>query len=615
MTDSIDEKLEEGYDLLNEGKLEEALKLISEIEKKEELTIEDKLENLYLKGIIYFVSGKRLEVLNITNYVNKESARLNMPIQLIKSLFFKVFGLGATEASWKAIEKAEKMLKSITQEFPSEIEELSAILFYLKGWIYLWTREYDLALKFINTGYLILKKYKRWAFTLDQALWVKGIIYLEKGELNLALKYFKKILERTKDGKMGIKMTIGWTLYGMGRVYHQKGDLDLAINYVKRGLKIYEELNLPATGGAYARLINFLLDNNSSEQAKEYLDQLYQYNEKNKQSVSMGFYQLSHARLLKSSARIRDKAKAETILKDIIDKYEGVIKVGGSQFLFTDAITEICDLYIEELRNTQSLEVLTDIQPYIIRLLKDADRTNSYLQQAHANLLQGQLALLQINLGDARRYLTKAQEIADEHGLQLLARSISNEHDRLLEQLEKWENFKNLETPISERLNLVSLNETIDLMLRKRALEPPESEHEQSLVLLILAEGGVLIFSYHFSDEWKFSDELFGSFLTAFNSISDEIFSEGLDRVKLGQHTVLVEPLANFSICYLFKGESYYAKQKLIKFAEHLQMNELVQKTLDKCYNTSQILELKDFPFLESLITEIFISKGAEVIL
>ncbi|MHA1986256.1 MAG: hypothetical protein ACW98D_06430 [Promethearchaeota archaeon] len=150
-------------------------------------------------------------------------------------------------------------------------------------------------------------------------------------------------------------------------------------------------------------------------------------------------------------------------------------------------------------------------------------------------------------------------------------------------------------------------------MQGKRAIELAEPIDEDSMLLLILGEGGVLLFSYPFTDEWKFDEELFGGFLTAFNSISDEIFSEGLDRVKFGKHTVLMEPLLNFSICYLFKGESYIAKQKLSKFSNLLKKNTSIQQTFEKLFKSSQVLELKDYPFLESLITEVFLSKSPEL--
>ncbi|MHA2280665.1 MAG: hypothetical protein ACXAC5_07425, partial [Promethearchaeota archaeon] len=95
-------------------------------------------------------------------------------------------------------------------------------------------------------------------------------------------------------------------------------------------------------------------------------------------------------------------------------------------------------------------------------------------------------------------------------------------------------------------------------------------------------------------------------FLNAFMSFSTEFFSEGLDRVKFGQYTVLMENLANFSICYLFKGQTYLAKQKLAYFTQRLQNNSSILDTINKFYETSQVIELNDFPFLEIFITEIF---------
>ncbi len=90
---------------------------------------------------------------------------------------------------------------------------------------------------------------------------------------------------------------------------------------------------------------------------------------------------------------------------------------------------------------------------------------------------------------------------------------------------------------------------------------PTELLDEISVPLLIVLEGGVLVFSYPFTDEWKHDNELFGSFLSAFTSFSDEYFSEGLDLAKFGQYTVFMKSIANFSVCYLFKGQTYLAQQ------------------------------------------------------
>ncbi len=140
-----------------------------------------------------------------------------------------------------------------------------------------------------------------------------------------------------------------------------------------------------------------------------------------------------------------------------------------------------------------------------------------------------------------------------------------------------------------------------------------ELVNEEPVVLLIITEGGVLIFSYSFVDEWERDNEMFGSFLSAFTSFSDEFFSEEFDRAKFGQYTVLMESLPNFSLCYLFKGQTVLASQKLAKFAERIQNTTTIWETLEKFYKTNQVLELKDSPSLKSLITEIFIEKSIEL--
>jgi hypothetical protein len=209
-------------------------------------------------------------------------------------------------------------------------------------------------------------------------------------------------------------------------------------------------------------------------------------------------------------------------------------------------------------------------------------------------------------MGDARRYLTKAQEIADNNGYQYLAQTISIEHDNLLGQLDVWENLKKTNAPISKRMNLASLDGSIENVVKTREAKAPEVLAEQPVLLLILVEGGVLLLSYQFADEWESNDEMFGSFLTAFMTFSNEFFAQGLDRAKFGEYTVLMENFSKFSICYLYKGQTYPARKKVEHFIERLQNTPSIMKTLDKYYETSQVIELDKFPFLEGFIKEIF---------
>ncbi|MFX0082931.1 MAG: hypothetical protein ACFE94_14360 [Candidatus Hodarchaeota archaeon] len=71
----------------------------------------------------------------------------------------------------------------------------------------------------------------------------------------------------------------------------------------------------------------------------------------------------------------------------------------------------------------------------------------------------------------------------------------------------------------------------------------------------------------------------------------------------------LLEPIANFSVCYLYKGQTYLVKQKLANFKTLIQENASIEQILEKFEKTSQVLQIEDFPFLKPLITQIFIKK------
>ncbi|MHA1460877.1 MAG: hypothetical protein ACTSO8_05290, partial [Promethearchaeota archaeon] len=202
------------------------------------------------------------------------------------------------------------------------------------------------------------------------------------------------------------------------------------------------------------------------------------------------------------------------------------------------------------------------------------------------------------------------QNIADTYGLKRLAIAISNEHDKLLNQEKVWENFKQAEITLYERLKLASLNEQIDYMLKKRILEVPELSDEDPVLLLIVSEGGVPFFSHSFIEEKSFESHLFGGFLTTIDYFIKEMFSEGLDRAVFGDHTLLLKAIPPFFISYIFKGDSYYALKKIDYFINIIQKEDDIWKKLLRYFRANKSIQLKDVPLLDSLITEIFITKS-----
>lgn len=208
-------------------------------------------------------------------------------------------------------------------------------------------------------------------------------------------------------------------------------------------------------------------------------------------------------------------------------------------------------------------------------------------------------------MGDARRYLTQAQHIADEHGLKLLAREISSEHDRLLEVFDEWQKLERKKSSISERMNLAALDDTVVYMQGKRALNPPEIVDEDSIMLLIMGRDGVSYFNHSFVDDWDF-DDLFSSFMAAFNTFSSEIFSKSIDRIKIDENLILINPVESFLVCYVIKGQSYPALQKLNRFSDAIKWKTDIWEALNRAVQTSETLELDHPPSLGEVVKEIF---------
>ncbi|MHA2325201.1 MAG: tetratricopeptide repeat protein [Promethearchaeota archaeon] len=609
-------ELERGWKLYNEGKLEEALQVISNFEKLEEVTLEDKHYHRFFKCQLFLIMGKLQESLRIAEQDYQESKSQNNPLFLFDSIFLKfwiLFVIGGSDSPIHPDSEiredfllSEKLLKSIRQESSIEVTLRKGFLAFMKGYIFYWEQNFDKAIEQFEKSLAIYENYEVASGSIPIILHILGLNYAAKGELDIALDSLKKSLDLSML-PLQLDLAVGITYTSIGDIYFQKGVLDQAIRSFEKSLKIMEEHTYPAyiwwSGYSYDSLIKVFLYKASFEQAQEYLDRFDQYLDKHKLPKNFHWYRLSLARVLGSHSRVRDRAKAEKIAKEFLEDF------AFGAYFYTNTLIFLCELYFQEFKASNDLEILEDIQPLVDKLIKESERSNSFSLRAHAFLLKGSISLLRLNIGEARRYLSEAQQIADSHSLQLLAREISHEHDKLLEHIEGFESYKKKKLTMSERIDMASLDDTLDLMQGRRAVNAPNLIDEEPVLLLILAGGGFLLFSYPFSDEVKVEDELFGGFLSAITSFSDEALSEGLDRAKFGQYTVLMRNITDFSFCYLFKGQSYVAQKKLNNFTETFQKDSSMMQTLDKSNQTSQVIELKDFPFLKGFITETFINK------
>jgi tetratricopeptide (TPR) repeat protein len=592
--------------LINKGNLTEAKQLIQSIEQKGSLSIEDKLLCLHFRGFLEFTEFSFINSIEIAQELYEESKKHENSIRTIDALLLLfVAGFYTSRIHWnvlgKFIQETEDLIKILPKEPKDMISARTGRMYHYKSLFYYNRGDLELALEYSKIALEIYGQFEIFSSLRPYVLDLMGFIYSARGELEKSINISKESLRLYgKLINIDPKFSPTANLYrGLGNTYYRQGNLELAIKNYEKALRLNVEIVYVNTW-VYLFLIQIYLDKNSPEKAKEYFNQLKTYSINHPHPVNEPVLILSEARILKSSRRVKNLAKSEELLKNLLER-DG-LSLNFVVFVFI----ELCDLLLIELKISDEIEILDEAESFILQLLKLAEEQHSFLVLTQARFLQGKLALIKMNMGDSRRFLTEAQQLADEHGLQILARTISKEHDTLLGQLDIWDNLNRIKAPISERLKLATIDETFDHISEKRAIEPPLLTSETPVLLLIIEEGGVLVFSNAFIEGWTDEEDLIGNFLSAFNTFSGELFSKGLDRAIFGDFTILMESVSHFSICYLFKGQTYPAKKKITMFMERIQEIKEIFQSLEKFYKMSQVANIKNLPVLESLINEIF---------
>jgi len=631
--------------LMNEGKYDEALSLMNNLKGRDDLTDSDQLSRYLLISECLNELSNHEEVVKFAEKAYQKSQELRDNLRSIDALVkmaFATMWIGDFEKALSLIEQSEDLLKTLSRCTTLEQEQREASIAFTKGAFYVFQGNANLALEFVKRS-LVLREnignkselveslygmgliYSMLKSDLDRALMYAercqtlakeinqqrvismnlqslGIIYNTKGEFKKSLKYTEQSLAIAE--KTGHKQMISGNLNNIANIFMYHGDFDKALTYLEHSLEIAKEIgNNWLISGFTGSIIEALVYKGDVENAQRYLEHLEEINDKEDNKTIDLTYRYCKAIIMKTSPRIHNRGKAEEFFKQIVQEemIRGEITI--------NALLNLCDLLLDELRITNEIEVLNELENFITQLLDIAESTGSYWVLAETYTLQGKLALLALDLKEARRLLTQAQQIAEKHGMHRLAGKISIEHDNLLKELNTWENLKEQDISLKRRMELAHVDEQIDNLFWKRDFSSLEHSDEEPILLLVLSEGGVPIFSHVFSKDWSFGDDLIGSFLSAINTFSGEVFSKGLDRAKFGEHTVLMRAVASFTICYLFKGQSYLAQKRINNFINHFQNTTEILQTFNNFYKTHQTIELKKNILLKLLITDIFIYK------
>ncbi|MHA2247181.1 MAG: tetratricopeptide repeat protein [Candidatus Hodarchaeales archaeon] len=237
---AIVEEKERVEKLLEEGKLNEALTKIEKLDKRTDLSHDDKIEILLLKSTVYMKLGEfKLSNDILGEFLGKRNID---PLHTADALIIKAWNLecqGKLDETLEIVSECEELLQKLTQIEQKEISKRRITLLRRKGTIYLIKGDLDSALNFTQQSLKLAKEIK------DQSLISKainniGLVFQQKGDIDNALDYFRQSLAIFQE--IGNKYDIPGCLSNIGVIYRRKGDFTKALENYQQSLAISQEI-------------------------------------------------------------------------------------------------------------------------------------------------------------------------------------------------------------------------------------------------------------------------------------------------------------------------------------------------------------------------------------
>lgn len=337
--------------------------------------------------------------------------------------------------------------------------------------------KYDISMSLINMGVVFqlkgdldraLEHYQR-SFVLSKEVRNKsaialainnlGSIFQLKGDLDQAVECFQKSLAIYKE--LGIKQDIALLLGNIGGIFRMKGNFADALEYYQQSLALFKALgNDPLTAIILFELVWVALERQDSALVQKYLQELQQINERIDNRIIDQRYRIAKALSLKASTRARHKLKAGEILEQVVDE-----EIGDHSLTVT-AMIHLSDLLLSELKMTGEDELFEEIKSLTNRLLEIAQQQSSHSLLAETYLIQSKLALIELDMGQAKKLLTEAHRIAQEKGLHRLGQTVEHERAFLQSQMQKWDLIRKENPSRQELIALTGLDNFLEQMIQ-----------------------------------------------------------------------------------------------------------------------------------------------------
>ncbi|KKN04683.1 hypothetical protein LCGC14_1094910, partial [marine sediment metagenome] len=272
-------------------------------------------------------------------------------------------------------------------------------LYYMAG-VHLVKGDLDRSIMLYEQSLIINNKINN-KIMMGRVLSSLGGSYAMIGELNRSIRFYEQSLELFKE--YNYKFLMVGVFNNLSESYRMKGELDRALECIEQSVGLSRELGvLRPLAFNYNLLIQILIDMGDLERARNSLRDLKQLNSQLKDKIVNLMYLFDKALLLKTSPRARNRVKAEELLRQILEEEDLRIVI------LLKVLLNLCELLLVELQMTNEVEILEEIKPFITQLLNLSDKSHSFWILGEIYLLQAKLALISLNLEEARRLLTRA---------------------------------------------------------------------------------------------------------------------------------------------------------------------------------------------------------------
>jgi hypothetical protein len=323
------------------------------------------------------------------------------------------------------------------------------------------------------------------------------------------------------------------------------------------------------------------------ELAEEHLQRNLELVKDNPSKKENLFHNFSKALVLKSAGRMIKSAEAQKLFQDI--SYGEMIKSD----LTIDSMLNLCELLVNEIKFFGKEEIINELSDVVSKLLDTAKSQNMTAILVQSQILQSKLSLFELNPKAAQEMLQEAQKTAEEKGLENLAVLASIEYDLLLDKIESFDFSADSKLSFADRFGLDELEDLIQRMINKNVALLPKQLEEEPILLLVVTEAGIPIYSSKFLKESQFDDMLISGFLTAINSFIKEAFATtgAIERIKQKDYTLLFQLMEPLTFCYVIRGPSYLALKKMDQFMTALRSSNLIWDEIIESSETGKSLE------------------------